>query len=166
MHVNIGLLIGFYNELVMHGFWKAVFAKFSWFVLEAAIIIGIFYSTFYAIILGVISVIMLYLGEGVKGLVELPTLFSNMLSYSRLMAIGVASVQLALVINEFAREFFHKGSFFILAGIAILLVGHVINIALGILGPFLHSLRLHYVEFFTKFFEGGGKRYVPFGTKE
>jgi len=63
-------------------------------------------------------------------------------------------------------EMFHSGGFMILAGILLLVVGHIVNIGLGLLGSFLHSLRLHYVEFFTKFFHGGAKKYAPFGAKE
>ena len=46
-----------------------------------------------------------------------------------------------------------------------MVVGHAINIGLGVLGPFLHSIRLHYVEFFSKFFHGGGQEFKPFGYK-
>jgi V/A-type H+-transporting ATPase subunit I len=53
----------------------------------------------------------------------------------------------------------------ILVGVVIFLIGHALNVALGILGGGLHSIRLHYIEFFTKFYKGGGKRYVPFGMK-
>ena len=112
-----------------------------------------------------LAVIMLYKGEGFKGLIELPSIFSNILSYARLMALGLASVKLAEVVNEFSGEFFQHGGFSVLYGIMLLVVGHAINIGLGILGPFLHSLRLHYVEFFTKFFKGGAKRFSPFGAQ-
>jgi len=165
-HINLGLILGFVNELKSHGFAKAVFEKLSWIILEAAVVIGVLVSVPAGVVIGIISVIMLYIGEGVKGLIELPSIFSNILSYARLMAIGLASVQLAMVINTFAKDFFHQGGFMILAAIAILLIGHSINILLGLLGPFLHSLRLQYVEFFSKFFQGGGKPYNPFGYKE
>jgi V/A-type H+-transporting ATPase subunit I len=172
VHVNIGLFTGFYNELRQHGLKVALYEKYSWVLLQIAVFIiyiGFTKSVPNLKIIGILffllSVIMLYKGEGVKGLIELPGIFSNILSYARLMALGLASVALAAVVNQFAFDFFHKGGFMIIAGILILLFGHVINIGLGILGPFLHSLRLHYVEFFSKFFKGGGKPYVPFGIK-
>jgi V/A-type H+-transporting ATPase subunit I len=57
------------------------------------------------------------------------------------------------------------GIVMILVGIVVFLLGHTLNIALGILGGGLHSIRLHYVEFFTKFYKGGGRKYIPFGMK-
>jgi V/A-type H+-transporting ATPase subunit I len=109
---------------------------------------------------------MLFKGEGVKGIIELPSLLSNTLSYLRLMAIGLSSVSIAIVVNTMAGEFFHGGGMMIFAGIMIILVGHVLNIILGLFGSFLHSLRLHYVEFFSKFFQGGAEKFKPFGAKE
>ncbi len=170
LHVNIGLFVGIYNEWKNHGFKAALFEKVSWIVLEiAAVIFGINYmwgtipmSYGYATL--ALAVIMIFKGEGIKGLVELPQIFSNILSYARLMAIGLASAGLAGVVNDFATQFWSQGVWGILGAVLILVLGHTINIALGLLGPFLHSLRLHYVEFFTKFYEGGGKPYTPFGT--
>lgn len=174
-HVVIGLLIGFYNELHHHGLLKAITAKFGWIVLlsgagillnEIAFkVIQIPYGTIIGGILVALSIVMLLIGEGIRGLVELPGIFGNILSYARLMALGVASAGLAAVINDLAGQMFSSGPIGIFAGVLVLLLGHTINFMLGLIGPFLHSLRLQYVEFFTKFYEGGGIRYVPFGTK-
>ncbi|MBI2651558.1 V-type ATP synthase subunit I [Candidatus Woesearchaeota archaeon] len=173
LHINLGLVIGFFNELKSHGLMHAVFAKLGWIVLQIGIaLLALSYFNFLSIplyvgiIFFVLSLIMLFKGEGIKGLIELPGIFSNTLSYARLMAIGLSSVKLAEVINESAGEMFHGNIFLILTGVLLLVIGHIINIGLGIMGSFLHSLRLHYVEFFTKFFEGGAKKYAPFGENK
>jgi len=173
VHVNLGLIIGMVNEWKSHGMMHAVYAKLSWIILEIGVaLLALPYLKIItlspligAIFLG-LSILMLLKGEGVKGVIELPSIFTNILSYARLMAIGLSSVILAVIINDSARDFFHEGGFLIIAGVLILIVGHGINIMLGLLGSFLHSLRLHYVEFFSKFFQGGAKRYQPFGLKE
>ena len=173
VHVNIGLAAGFINEAKSHGFMHAVYAKASWTILQVGIaLLALTYFGMIAIspLIGAVflalAILMLLKGEGVKGLIELPSILTNIMSYARLMAIGLSSVILAVIVNDSSKEFFHKGGFFILAGVLILIVGHAINIMLGLLGSFLHSLRLHYVEFFSKFFHGGAKKYQPFGAKE
>ena len=173
VHVNIGLIIGFINELRSHGIMKAVYEKASWFILQIGVaLIALAYfgqisiSPFIGIGFLGLSILMLFKGEGIKGIIELPSILTNIMSYARLMAIGLSSVELAIVINESSKEFFHKGGFFVLIGVLILVIGHIINIMLGLLGSFLHSLRLHYVEFFSKFFHGGAEKYQPFGMKE
>ena len=173
IHVNLGLILGFINIYKDHGLMAAIYEKASWIILELGVaMLALSYlnlisiSPFVgAIFLGA-SILMIFKGEGVKGIFELPGIFTNILSYARLMAIGISSVKLAEVINHYAEEMFHSGGFLILAGILILIIGHVINLMLGLLGSFLHSLRLHYVEFFSKFFTGGAKKYTPFGLKD
>ena len=175
IHLNLGLFLGFLNEAASHGWKHAVMAKLSWMIMEAGIIfavlggMGIFLPLvkWMGIIIAVIGVVMLVKGEGVQGAVEIPGLFSNMLSYMRLGAVGLASVGLAVVVNEkLALPFFEKGGIFIFFGIIIMILGHGINLLLGVIGPFLHGVRLHYVECFSKFFHGGGVEYAPFSRKK
>lgn len=172
-HVNLGLIFGFRNIYKAHGFGHAMNEKGAWFVLQIAVAIialsklGILqsYLFYVGLIMVLIAAVMLYLGEGVQGLVELPAIFVHIGSYMRLMAIGLASVGLAVVINEQTGPLFAKGPIGVIGAILIFTIGHVINIALGIIGPFLHSLRLHYVEHFTKYYSGGGKEFSPFGAE-
>ncbi len=173
VHINTALIIGFINEKRAHGLAKAMYEKGSWIILQiGAAFLALSYMNIIALgpILGWIffgvSLVLLYMGEGFIAIIELPSILSNILSYARLMAIGLSSVSLAVVINDMAGGFFQQGGFSILWGILIILVGHVINIVLGLFGSFLHSLRLHYVEFFSKFFTGGAVKYKPFGEKE
>ncbi len=173
LHVNIGLFLGFINEL-HHSLKLAILAKGAWWILQAgALLLALSAVNIISLpmwiggIIIAISAVMLVFGEGIQGLVEIPGIFTNILSYFRLGAVGLASVGLAIVVNEsLAGPFFEKGGWFILLGIIIFIAGHTINIALGVIGPFLHSIRLHYVEFFGKFYKGGGMKYIPFGQKE
>jgi len=96
------------------------------------------------------------------------------LSYARILAVGLSSVAIAMVINYISIGLFIEPAMenlgivsiiIIIFGIAVFIVGHLFNTALGLLGGGLHSIRLHYVEFFTKFYLGGGKKYSPFGMK-
>jgi len=96
-------------------------------------------------------------GGGIFGTIEIVSTMGNILSYARLMAIGMASVILALVANEFA------GALGVVAvGVAAAVMLHALNLILAMFSPSIHALRLHMVEFFSKFYEGGGTQYKPF----
>jgi V/A-type H+-transporting ATPase subunit I len=96
--------------------------------------------------------------EGLVAPIELLTTLGNILSYARIMALGVASVMLAIVANKMAGAI---GS--VAVGALFALLFHLVNFGIGVFSPTIHALRLHYVEFFGKFYSPGGVRYQPFG---
>jgi V/A-type H+/Na+-transporting ATPase subunit I len=109
-----------------------------------------------AVIALLIAFPVLILVEGIVAPVELLSTLGNILSYARIMALGTASVMLAVVANRMAGAL---GS--TLVGVMFALLFHLVNFALGLFSPTIHALRLHYVEFFGKFYSPGGTQYRP-----
>ena len=164
-HINLGYLIGFYNEFTNHGFVEAFLEKGSWVMLEISAVAGYLYGAVVGVPLALISVALLYKGEGIEGVVEIPSLVSNILSYLRIFGVAVAAVALAKVVNGLAAPLFEMGTMIgLIGGTAILIFGHTFNTFIKIMEGFLQGIRLHYVEMFGKFYEGGGKKYAPFGA--
>lgn len=96
--------------------------------------------------------------SGVLSLYNVTGYLSDVLSYSRLLALGLATGVIAQVINQLG----------LMSGFAIavvLIVGHIFNMMINILGAYVHSSRLQYVEFFGKFYESGGSAFAPLKTK-
>jgi V/A-type H+-transporting ATPase subunit I len=107
-----------------------------------------------AVIAGSACLVLL---EGVLGPLESIKALGSILSYVRLMAVGAASVVMATAANRMSGK---AGS--LVVGILMAGAVHIINIMLSLLSPSIQSMRLQYVEFFGKFYEGGGRRYKPF----
>ncbi len=98
---------------------------------------------------------------GLSSLYDLVTFMSDVLSYSRLLAMGLATSVIATIINDMGS----MGGWTIIGTIAFILIfafGHSFNFAINALGAYVHSSRLQYIEFFNKFYEGGGKPFAPF----
>ncbi len=92
--------------------------------------------------------------------------FSDVLSYARLLALGLAAAAIGIAINQIAGMVkglpFYTGY---LAAVVVLVLGHSFNLAVNVLGAFVHSARLQYLEFFNKFFTGGGREFRPFRSE-
>ena len=125
------------------------------------------------------------LGAGVLSLYNIVGYFSDVLSFSRLLALGLATGVIAGAVNLIAgiviedkiqigtsgialadgvSVFSFIGSLFFM--ILILVIGHIFNLLINALGSFIHSARLQFIEFFTKFLEGGGRSFMPLQRKE
>jgi len=104
-----------------------------------------------------VSLPILIIGEGVLAPIELVSTLGNVLSYARIMAVGTASVMMAIVANRMVGAF---GAVWV--GVLFALVFHLLNFVLGVFSPTIHMLRLHYVEFFGQFYSPGGSQYRPF----
>ena len=86
---------------------------------------------------------------------------SDVLSYSRLLALGLATGVIASVINQMG-SMLPNNVVGVIFFIVIFIVGHALNLAINLLGAYVHTNRLQFVEFFGKFYEGGGRPFAPF----
>jgi V/A-type H+/Na+-transporting ATPase subunit I len=185
IHCSVGSILGILTELNYGEKKHAYFERLPVMLFQvffAIALLGLVMGQMIMVYLGavviVVSIVMMVMGpEGAMGLAHVPSYVSNLISYLRILAIGLASVGLAYAANQLAfyvimpmlsggakdsAEFTIPA---IIVGVLVLLVVHFINFLLGILSPFMHPLRLHYVEMFTKFYSahGGGVEYSPFG---
>ena len=103
------------------------------------------------------------IGIGILSLYGLVGYLSDILSYSRIMALGLATGIIAFAMNIIAQLAYDLIPVVgIVVAIIVLILGHLMNLVLSALGAFIHSARLQFVEFFSKFMEGGGTEFKPF----
>ncbi len=102
--------------------------------------------------------------KGIYNLYGITGYFGDVLSYSRIMALGLAGGVIAMVINKMG-SIGGFGFFGIVVFIVVAVFGHALNLALSTLGAYVHTSRLQYVEFFGKFYEGGGQAWAPLRSR-
>ncbi len=163
VHIVVGLLVGAVK--MFHGDKRRALGKGMAALMVVLIALalmaasGMLPERFFTplVITTLVALPILIVGEGVLAPIEFVSTLGNVLSYARIMAVGTASVMMAVVANRMVGAF---GS--VVVGILFALVFHLINFVLGVFSPTIHVLRLHYVEFFGKFYSPGGAQYRPF----
>ena len=106
----------------------------------------------------------LWVALGAYDLYGVTSWLSDVLSYSRLLALGLATGVIGSVINSMGAML-GGGVVGAIGFTLVFLIGHSINIGINLLGAYVHTNRLQYVEFFGKFYEGGGRPFNPFCIK-
>ena len=101
--------------------------------------------------------------KGLYSLYGVTGYLGDILSYSRLLALGLATGVIAQVFNKMGTMA-GTGIFGIIIFILVFIVGHTMNIAINLLGAYVHTNRLQFVEFLSKFYEGGGRKFSPFSA--
>ncbi len=174
--VCFGFVLGFLNRLAVGDKKKAV-GRLGWLATAIGFVVfglavlhreslGIsnlpVFGSYFLIVGGIASVLAT---EGTEALMEIPSLISHMLSYTRLVGILLASVVLAGVIDFiFIRAWAHSPLLGII-GTAILIIGQLFTFVIALFEPGIQGARLIYVEFFSKFFTGNGREFRPFASR-
>ena len=190
-HLVIGFLIGFMNVFKAHGFIPAFFEKGSWlFILfggfghifrfltderyELFALTGWSISILFGLGCLIIGLAIFekfgWVGGFIMGPIELFGLLANTLSYLRIMAVGVAGVKIAELGNEMGfhnmLHSFEEGHYITMVlGFVLWIAVQIFALLLGILSPSIHAVRLHFVEWMSKFHDGSGLAFSPFGGR-
>ncbi len=174
IHLNLGFILGLYQNLA-RGHIKSIFAEqIPWFLLEigGGMLIGETLLELWklsssakiiAMIFTLIGLLALFKRNGALGFFELTGFLGDWLSYARLLALGLATAGMALAFNVVADLLPDILPYVGIILVPILLIlTHFANLLIQSLGAAIHALRLQYVELFNRFYEGGGKKFIPF----
>jgi len=175
IHLTLGFIFGAINE------WdhdkKHAVAKIAWIGVEAGMILALLpylqmllptfptidpVITIPGLVLLVISIIVIGITEGVVGVIEIPGLVGNILSYSRIAAIGIVGVVIASLLNQFIVPTPGEGLLLAIILLPVFIVFHLLNCFVAMFESLIQGGRLNIVEFRSKFMHGGGGIFVPF----
>lgn len=182
LHIVSGLVVKMYASFKAKDYWQAILDDFPWIVLLLGL--GVFAIGLKIEGLSKIGLIMIAASAGIitifggrrkqgfirkitggfTSLYGLVNHMSDVLSYSRLLALGLSTAIIAEVMNRLAGMV--QGSIIgIIMSVFIYIIGHIFNIGMGLLSAYVHDSRLQYIEFFGKFYEGGGYEFRPLSVQ-
>ena len=171
LHIFGGMGLDIYKKIKNGETYDAIFSVAPWFLIIVGLglmLLGISWAQWLA--LGGAFVVLFFstreknpikrIFGGLGGLYGVTGYFSDLLSYTRILALALCTSVIAMVVNMMAMLPGIKGVGFIFF-LLIMLLGHALNLALSALSAYVHTTRLQYVEFFGKFYEGGGRLFDP-----
>ncbi|MCK5234532.1 MAG: hypothetical protein KAJ88_01700, partial [Candidatus Aenigmarchaeota archaeon] len=159
IHINLGLSLNLYSKIKEKS--RGILEPLSWIALEAGIVLVLIAATEtikYTGYATILIVVLYRLKDGITGFLSVPSFFGSWISYIRLMALAVATSWLQFVINMGVTA---AAKVSIVLAALIFIFGHLFNMSLNVVSAFVHSMRLHYVEFFEQFYESGGEEFTP-----
>ncbi len=177
VHLDVGIVIGIIND-VKSGDTRKALTENLWLILVQVIFLLFYLKTlvapgggaglFFNVLIGLIGLVaFLLLLMGHKGMFffTITGAIGDTLSYARLMALGLCTGGIAMTVNILAKMSGGVAYIGVLFLLLILVVGHLFNWVIQVMGAFVHGIRLHYVEFFGRFYSGGGDEFAPFSIK-
>ncbi|MGC9434586.1 MAG: V-type ATP synthase subunit I [Methanomicrobiales archaeon] len=174
VQLNLGLVLAVFQN-VRRGSMREIFhGQIPWFILQpsAAILLAGFFGwmvpdaslSVIAYSGAIIGLALLFVREGPLGFFSVTGYLGDWLSYARLLALALATGGIAMTINILAVMVAAIHPLMVIGAAVVWMGGHLFNFSLQSLGAFVHSLRLQYVEFFGRFYTGGGRAYTPFAA--
>jgi len=176
IHIMVGMGVKAYLLIVRGRFWSAVFDVGFWYLVMIGIALFALVDNLstigmYIAISGAAGLVLTQgrskkgffpkLIGGVASLYNSIGYFSDILSYSRILALGLSTAVIASVFNTMG-SMFGGGILGALILLVVFIVGHVFNIMISSFGSYVHTARLQYVEFFGEFYESGGRPFEPY----
>lgn len=172
LHINLGILIALWENIRNHAYKTVFVEQVIWFILQpaAALLLATFFGwiTLSANILLIAELsagfclVVLFYSKGPMGFFSLTGFLGDWLSYVRILALALATGGIAMTINLLTGMIASASPYLLIPAIFFCILGQSFNIAIQTLGSVIHALRLHYIEFFGKFYAGGGRPFLPY----
>jgi V/A-type H+-transporting ATPase subunit I len=172
IQINAGLLLGAYQHIRHRRLGQSIFEQGAWFIIQpcaAVLLFGFFgwaaFPAAYTLTAAagcLIGAGLIFFHEGPLGFFSLTGFLGDWLSYARLLALALATGGIAMTVNILTGMVAGIHPAMVIGAAVVFVAGQLFNFVLQSLGAFVHSLRLQYVEFFGKFYTGGGDEFDPF----